>query len=116
MVIFDGTNRLLADMIQATSVRHGILASNLANAETPGYQAQEVTFAAVLDTARGEASTPTVTVQIETESGLAVRQDGNTVDLDRQMVKLAQNTNWHRAMLQILNNRMAIMKQAMQGR
>jgi flagellar basal-body rod protein FlgB len=116
MVIFDATSRLLADMIQGTSARHRVLASNLANAETPGYQAQDVTFSAALDAARGEAGGPVVTMGVEAEPGPAVRQDGNTVDLDRQMVKLAQNTHWHNAMLQMLNSRLAVMRQAIQNR
>jgi flagellar basal-body rod protein FlgB len=116
MVIFDATSRLLADMIQGTSARHRVLASNLANAETPGYQAQDVTFSAALESARAGAAGPLVTMRLEAEPGVAVRQDGNTVDLDRQMVKLAQNTGWHNTMLQILNSRLAVMRQAIQNR
>jgi flagellar basal-body rod protein FlgB len=116
MVIFDATSRLLADMIQGASARHRVLASNLANAETPGYQAQDVAFSAALDSARQATGGPAVTMRVEAEPGLPVRQDGNTVDLDRQMVKLTQNTGWHNAMLQILNSRLALMRQAIQNR
>ena len=38
-------------MIQGTALRHRVLAANLANAETPEYQAQDVSFSAVLDDA-----------------------------------------------------------------
>ena len=45
-----------------------------------------------------------------------VRRDGSTVDLDRQMTKLAQNTGWHNAMLQILAGRFATLKAAIRDR
>jgi flagellar basal body rod protein FlgB len=44
-----------------------------------------------------------------------IRRDGSTVDLDRQMVRLSQNTQWHNAMLQILASRFTQMKSAIKG-
>lgn len=114
MTTFDATSQLLTEMIHATGLRHRVLAGNLANVETPGYQAQEVSFDVALDAARGGAAA--VGARVEPEEGLPVRQDGNTVDLDRQMAKLVQNTGWHNAMLQILNSRLGVMRQAMRDR
>jgi len=116
-LVFDPTSRLLSQMIEGTGLRHRILAANLANAETPGYQAQDVTFSAVLDEANGKGSTEGASgVQVQTavtyDTAAPVRRDGSTVDLDREMVKLAQNTQWHNAMLQILASRFAMMKSA----
>jgi flagellar basal-body rod protein FlgB len=120
-ILFDRTSQLLGQMIQGTALRHRILAANLANAETPGYQAQEVTFSNVLDEAqrRGPADAapaPTIKATAVNDVETAARRDGNTVDLDRQMVKLAQNTQWHNAMLQILAGRLATMKTAIRDR
>jgi flagellar basal-body rod protein FlgB len=118
--LFDPTSRLLSEMIQGTALRHRVLAANLANAETPGYQAQDVNFSAVLDEAHRQGTTtgtPATGVQptVVPDGDATVRRDGSTVDLDRQMVKLAQNTNWHNAMLQILAGRIATMKTAIRG-
>lgn len=120
-ILFDRTSQLLGQMIQGTALRHRILAANLANAETPGYQAQDVTFSNILDEAqrRGSADAapaPTIKATAVNDVESATRRDGNTVDLDRQMVKLAQNTQWHNAMLQILAGRLAIMKTAIRDR
>jgi flagellar basal-body rod protein FlgB len=120
-ILFDRTSQLLDQMIQGTALRHRVLAANLANAETPGYQAQEVTFSNVLDEAqrRGPADaapTPAIKATAGNDVETAARRDGNTVDLDRQMVKLAQNTQWHNAMLQILASRLATMKTAIRDR
>jgi flagellar basal-body rod protein FlgB len=120
-LVFDPTSRLLSQMIEGTGLRHRILAANLANAETPGYHAQDVTFSAVLDEANRQGSTEgTSGVHVQTavtyDDGAPVRRDGSTVDLDRQMVKLAQNTQWHNAMLQILASRFAMMRSAIRDR
>jgi flagellar basal-body rod protein FlgB len=118
--IFDPTSRLLGDMIQGTALRHRVLAANLANAETPGYEAQEVSFSAVLDAENRSGPTggaPAIQVKttVAPDGDGPIRRDGSTVDLDRQMVKLAQNTSWHVAMLQILAGRFATMKTAIRG-
>jgi flagellar basal-body rod protein FlgB len=119
--MFDPTSQLLSEMIQGTALRHRVLAANLANAETPGYQAQDVSFSAVLDEAQHQGTTtgaPATRVQptVVPDGEALVRRDGSTVDLDRQMVKLAQNTNWHNAMLQILAGRFATLKTAIRDR
>lgn len=120
IIIADPTSTLLTEMIRATALRHRILATNLANVETPGYQAQEVTFSGALAEAResnAQASNrpPSVETVVGADVEATPRRDGNTVDLDRQMVKLAQNTTWHTAMIQILANRFSMMKAAIRG-
>jgi flagellar basal-body rod protein FlgB len=120
-ILFDRTSQLLGQMIAGTALRHRVLAANLANAETPGYQAKDVAFSAVLDEAqrRGPAEiapAPTIKATAVHDTETAARRDGNTVDLDRQMVKLAQNTQWHNAMVQILAGRLAGLKSAIRDR
>jgi len=119
-IVSDPTNTLLTEMIRATALRHRVLASNLANVETPGYEAQEMTFSRALAEARGSnpqrAGGPvSIQTAIETDTDASPRRDGNSVDLDRQMVKLAQNTGWHTAMIQILSNRFSMLKAAIRG-
>jgi flagellar basal-body rod protein FlgB len=116
-LLVDGTTRLLAEMIQATALRHHVLASNVANVETPGFQAQEVSFQRML----GDAATlPTARERVQAavvpDPEAVPRRDGNSVDLDRQMVKLSQNAGWHMAMLQMLNSRFNLIKTAMRDR
>ncbi len=120
-ILFDPTNHLLTQMIQGAALRHRVLAANLANVETPGYQAQEVTFAQSLEIAQraqtgaGQAA-PEIRTTVGTDPDAAARGDGNSVDLDRQMVKLAQNTTWHNTMIQILTSRLSTLKAAIQNR
>ncbi|MFB3816376.1 MAG: flagellar basal body rod protein FlgB [Candidatus Methylomirabilales bacterium] len=112
-VVFDPTSHLLGEMVRVTAQRHRVLAANLANVETPDYRAQEASFAVALDEARGGAR---VELSVGPDADAVPRRDGNSVDLDRQMVKLAQNTGWHLGVLQILANRLGLMRTVITSR
>jgi flagellar basal-body rod protein FlgB len=67
------------------SVRQKLVASNIANADTPGYHTQDIDFQSEYLTAIGE------TPQIREVSGLPIKNDGNNVSLDRESRLLAEN-------------------------
>jgi flagellar basal-body rod protein FlgB len=67
------------------SVRQKLVASNIANLDTPGYRTRDLDFQGELQSAAGLA--PEV-VQV---SGLQVKNDGNNVNLDRESRLLAEN-------------------------
>ena len=46
----------------------------------------------------------------------AMSNDGNTVDLEREMSNLAENTLIHKAALQLINKKLAQLKYATEGR
>jgi len=68
------------------SERQKLVASNIANADTPGYHTQDINFSAEFENALA-GQTPSVT---EPE-GLAVKPDGNNVNLDREARLLSEN-------------------------
>jgi len=63
-----------------------VVASNIANADTPGYQTKDVDFDSELQS-QMSGSKPSV---IEV-SGLKNKNDGNNVDVDREARLLAEN-------------------------
>lgn len=116
--LFDETSGLLTDMIRAASLRHQVLARNMANIDTPGYRPMEVRFDEALRLASetGEPSAAVVSAVVAADpTGGAGRYDGNAVDLDRQMAKMAENALWHNAMIQILNSRLNGLRTAIRG-
>ena len=125
-ILFNDTIQVLTAMLNGTSLRHEVLSRNIANLETPGYRAQDVSFRSALRSAMlegpgepGEAPPepgPHVRPVIQTEPGRSVRHDGNTVDLDRQMVKVAQNAMHHNALVQLMNSRFNLLRLAMRDR
>ena len=85
-------------MLDATMARHDAIAANIANAETPRYQRVDLapSFRAELQSAiagRDTARLGSIRPQIAKDSlALAVNRDGNTVNLERELVELSQNT------------------------
>lgn len=67
------------------SARQKLVASNIANADTPGYHTQDIDFQSEFLNAAGG---PPRTVRV---SGLQVKNDGNDVSLDRESRLLAEN-------------------------
>src|SRR5580658_7833374 len=68
------------------SERQKLVASNIANADTPGYHTQDINFRSEFENAM-EGQTPST---IEPQ-GLPVKPDGNNVNLDREARLLAEN-------------------------
>ena len=67
------------------SVRQKLVASNIANVDTPGYQTQDIDFQNEFQSAAGGPAT------IVGVPGLAIKNDGNNVSLDRESRLLAEN-------------------------
>ena len=85
--MFQGVAANFEQYMTLLSQRQKLVASNLANVDTPGYHTQDIDFRAEFDNAvRGQ--NPSV---IEPQ-GLEVKPDGNNVSLDREARLLAENT------------------------
>lgn len=67
------------------SARQRLVASNIANADTPGYRARDLDFQFEFRNAAGGAP------RVIEAPGLAPRNDGNNVSLDRESRLLAEN-------------------------
>ena len=68
------------------SARQKLVASNIANADTPGYQTKDVDFENELQTQMSGTKPNVVEV-----AGLKNKNDGNNVDMDREARLLAEN-------------------------
>lgn len=86
-------NRMLDDPLSGQlerymnllSARQNLVASNIANADTPGYRTQDIDFQSEFQNAMGGAP------QIMQPGGLAVKNDGNNVSMDREARLLSEN-------------------------
>ena len=100
------------------SQRMGLIASNIANASTPGYKAKDIDFQAALRSAtlKGGPSLDAV-VSTETKYRLPVQvsQDGNTVELATEQTAFAENAVAYQTTLAFLNGRIDTIKRALKG-
>lgn len=109
-------------MLDVTALRHEAIASNLANLETPHYQRVDVSsnFETQLHRAVGSQDSaqianlkPTVTVDTQ---AVAQRPDGNTVDLEGELMKLHQNSLEHSLETQLISGALLKLRMAITGR
>jgi flagellar basal-body rod protein FlgB len=126
--LFDKTTDALATSLAMRQVRHNVTTANIANAETPNYHAKKVEFedalsraldmdgAGALSTTSGDhfavGGKPTVEPGIYDNPEAAINNDGNTVDLEKEMSSLAENSILYKTALQLINKKMAAMKYA----
>ena len=113
--------------------RQELLASNIANADTPHYKARDIDFKAALNNALsgghegqlalaqtsgkhlgGESANPYgAALQYRTEYQSAV--DGNTVNMDIERGAFAENAVHVEALLTFIRGRVSTMQSAIQG-
>ena len=121
--LFSDSNYLAAKrMLDVTVMRHDAIASNLANIETPNYKRIDVSQSFESQLRQAVASKdpeqiagiqPQLTVDTQAVSG---RSDGNTVQLETELMKLNQNMVEHALETQLVTNRLSTMRLAITGK
>lgn len=123
--LFGGTMPLLERGLDMSALRHKLISSNIANEETPGYKARDINFQQELSGMLGSS------LELSTTSGLHVGNssehralpaiteemagaalDGNTVSLEKEMVKMAENSINYDTTLMILTKKFQGMRAA----
>lgn len=125
-----------ADALKLRAERQRVLASNIANADTPNYKATDFDFKTALlnatsgSAAAGGASTgisktdsrhlststlamPGVNLQFRNPNQLSV--DGNSVEMDTERAQFAENAIRYEASLRFLNGQIKTLNLAIQG-
>lgn len=120
-MVTEKSSQILEKMLDVASFRQKVLASNIANADTPGYKAKDISFQKELEKAvAGPAGkTPGKTVGqsyevFETVTTMPNR-DGNTVNLDMEMARVAENTLLHNTAAQLLSMKFRMIKDIIKG-
>jgi flagellar basal-body rod protein FlgB len=108
--MLDPLSQKLNQYMTLVSVRQKLVASNVANADTPGYKTQDIDFESELANAAG-GSSPLV----NTVPGLRVKNDGNNVDLDREARLLAENALRFSVASNLLRSQLKTVRMAIEG-
>ncbi len=121
------TDRVLQAALTGLASRQRVIADNVANVDTPGFKASAVQFEALLRKAAGggdsfrllsvpgavdapPADPRTVAPQVVTLADTSLRADGNNVDLDQQMVQLAETNITYNAVAQLTGARLQLLR------
>lgn len=129
----DEAMRFHQTALSLRSARQELLASNIANADTPNYKARDIDFASALKNALGGsvAQLPvakTSAQHLEGNAGGAIlgapvmyrrpvqpSADGNTVDMDTERAQFAENALRYEASVKFVSDEFKDVMSAMQG-
>ena len=122
--IFQSDNYVLArKLLDASVVRHQAIASNIANAETPGYHRVDVApdFAeqlrAQLNSGELAAGSNSLSPHLaEDPNARSVRPDGNSVDIEHELLSMNRNAVEHEYLAEIITQNIKQLKMAITGR
>ena len=114
---FDKVISLLQTGARAEGLRQKVIASNIANAHTPGYRRSDIRFEDVMSrmmdpNSGGDAADPEVFQPLSTP----VKANGNDVSLEHEIGELVKNTIRHKTYLRLLSKKYAQMQQALETR
>jgi flagellar basal-body rod protein FlgB len=130
MDINDKTIDALRASLNFRQMRQKIMASNIANAQTPNYKAKKVDFEDALQRALnldelqnlnveegkhydvGGGGFGNLAPEIYEASNGVVNANGNTVDKDAEMAEMADNNILYNASVQLLNKKLGLLKYA----
>ncbi|MDO8811342.1 MAG: flagellar basal body rod protein FlgB [Gallionella sp.] len=129
----DDALRFQQTALSLRAARQELLASNIANADTPNYKARDINFASALQNALAGTATELPTVKtspmhLEGNSGASIlgapvmyrrpvqpSADGNTVDMDVERAQFADNALRYEASVRFVSEQMKAMLTAIQG-
>ena len=122
--IFQSDNYVLArKLLDSAVVRHQAIASNIANAETPGYHRLDVSpdFAAQLRSQlfTGELSSKSDSLKpqlADDATARSVRPDGNSVDIEHELLAMNRNAVEHQYLTEVITQNIKQLKMAITGR
>ena len=110
--------------------RMGVLAGNLANADTPGYKARDIDFAAVLSQSQGDIALPLTatdsahitlggtdpaTADVKYRNPYQASLDGNTVEMPIEQAAFSETNVRYQASLNFINGRISELTLAING-
>ena len=129
---------MLEKMLAFTEARNKVIATNIANATTPGYRAKQVDPAAFQAALRDAAARRKADgggfeiaandqVEVDAAGMLKVKpteeptenllfHDGTNARIERQMATLAENTMMHNAAVDLLRSKFEGLSKAIRGR
>lgn len=132
--IFNGKDRIKMEALNQRLTRSQVINANIANAETPGFRALGYDFESQLQEIDGDDGSLPMKVtdarhmrsefvggdgnlrpDVYVQPSESVGNDGNTVDVDKEMASLAENQIMYRATVELINKKIGVLKYAIHG-
>ena len=102
--------------LELRSQRMGVLASNIANAATPGYKARDIDFDAALEARlNGNSTNASADGHMVYKMPTMPSLDGNTVELSREQIAFTENAVAYSATLSFVQGKVNTITRALTG-
>jgi flagellar basal-body rod protein FlgB len=125
LLFSDRAPKVLRKSLDFQSQRHLLISSNISNLDTPGYKAKDIDFKSQLVEVMGRGNelkmNTTMGPSMMALKGLqplpfvlpdAAKSNGNNVNIDKEMMKLAENQIDFNATIQLINKRSSTIRAA----
>ena len=119
-IVFDRTVKMIEDRLSLNSMNQKLISGNLANIDTPGYSAKELSFENTLRQSLEEQVLQMVRsndrhfAPDDPQEALENQEvvEAGSVDLDTEMVNLTKNSIEYQYMVSMLNKKFTMLKTA----
>src|SRR5690625_3511000 len=118
MKVFDTTLHSLENALHYSTKTNEAISNNIANIDTPNYKAQNVSFKSILKDESTKISLKQTNVKhlpasdsekfshaMMTNRNTSYNHNGNNVDMDKEMAKLAENQIFYRSLVDRINGK-----------
>jgi flagellar basal-body rod protein FlgB len=96
--------QLLQGYLKVTTDRQQIVASNIANVDTPGYHSKDINFQSAMQQALGDGNRFSLEPTSNDVDGLPERPDGNNVNIDRESMILGETQLQYQMGVQLIKS------------
>ncbi|MDD5008480.1 MAG: hypothetical protein PHU49_07820 [Syntrophorhabdaceae bacterium] len=99
---------LIEKALNIRAFYHKVIAGNLANVDTPNYKERDIDFKAELE--RKMSGVDNIEVREKTDYDGLGTIDGNTVNIESQMMKLTENQLMFHSLIQVATKKISLMR------
>jgi flagellar basal-body rod protein FlgB len=99
---------LIEKALNIRAFYHRVIAGNLANVDTPNYKERDIDFKAELE--RKMSGVDNIEVREKTDYDGLGTIDGNTVNIESQMMKLTENQLMFHSLIQVATKKISLMR------
>jgi flagellar basal-body rod protein FlgB len=127
--LFSNTVSTLEKALNYSSAKQKVISQNIANVDTPNYKAKDVSFKATFEQALGQSfhanrsdarhfefgSRVSSGPGMVTKKNVNYNENGNSVDLDKEMADLATNQIYYNALTERINGKFNSLQSVIRG-
>ncbi len=129
-IVNNNTYDLLKKSLDTVNLRQSVISNNISNVNTPNFKASRVNFEDKLKAAIGEGilglsgdnekhigtgNIENIDADIVQDKNLKVNEDGNSVDIEKEMVDMASNQILYNALVQQVNKKLSNLSYVVTG-